>query len=339
MEPTMKPDDGFVALPPILLGGVSEGDVVTFDAQNIEGGRLTTHRVTGQTPEGYITRGDANPFTDQQSGEPPVPRDRIVAEALQIYGHVVVIPNLGDYVEGIRAIFTSIGSRFGLGVNQVISFVLVASIAAYLIDETGATGEKRTDRSISRPTGFSGLILVGGAAALVLASATMSMTAGGGAIALPYDSVPPNEADRGGIPAGTTQNASIELTNGGLVPMTAVLSTDDPNATLARERVYLGPQSNATVNVSITAPAEPGDYEVTVERQQYLAVLPGSVLSALSNTSHWLAVAVVNLLLAGVVAAFGAVLVGGGRVRLRPTRAVPAEVGLLRWLRSFYTRR
>jgi hypothetical protein len=165
------------------------------------------------------------------------------------------------------------------------------------------------------------------------------MTATSGAIALPYDSVAPGDMSQGGIPAATTQNASVELTNGGLVPMTAVLSTDDPNATLGREQVYLGPQSNATVNVSITAPAKPGEYEVSVERQQYLAVLPGGVLSTLSSAGHWLAVAVVDLLLAGVVAAFGAMLVGGGRVRLRPTRAVPTEVGLLRWVRSLYTRR
>ena len=98
MSSTMEPSDGFVALPPALLGGVNEGDIVTFNAQQIENGRLTTHRVVGKTPEGYITRGDANPFNDQQAGEPPIPRDRIVAEALQINGQVVVIPNLGEIV-------------------------------------------------------------------------------------------------------------------------------------------------------------------------------------------------------------------------------------------------
>jgi signal peptidase len=313
--------------------------VVTFDARTIGDGRLTTHRVVGERPEGYITRGDGNTFTDQQSGEPVVAGDRIVAEAVQVNGQVLVIPNLADYVDAIRKVFASIGIRLGLSVNQVIAFILVGALAAYLLDETGAAGEKRTVRSAGRTTGLSGPLLVGGSVALVLAIATLTMTAGTGAIALPYDSVGPSEAGERGIPTGTTQNASVELRNGGLVPMTAVLSTDDPNATLSTNRVHLGPQSNATVNVSITAPSEPGSYEVTVERQQDLAVLPGFVLSSLSNAGHWLAVAVVNLLLAGVVGAFGAVLVGGGRVRLRPTRSVPAEVGLLRWLRSFYTRR
>lgn len=317
MEPTMEPGDGFIAVPPALLGGVQEGDVVTFDAQTIEGGELTTHRVVGQTSEGYTLRGDANPFTDQQGGEPPVPRERIVAEALQIGGHVVVISALGEYVELVRGVFTSIGARFGLSGTQVSTFVIVATLSAYLF--TGTASENRTDRSTdrspSRSTGTSGSLLIAGAVALVLVAATLSMTVAGGVIAVPYDSVEPG-IERGGITTGTTQNASVELTNAGLVPMTAVLSTDDSNATLTRERIYLAPRSKQAVNVSITAPTKPGEYEVAVVNRQYLAILPGPVLSELASVSHWLAVAVVDLLLTGLVALCGAKLVGFGRVRL-----------------------
>ncbi len=336
MAPTMEPGDGFVALPPVFLGGVDEGDVVTFDAQNIEGGRLTTHRVVGETSEGYITRGDANPFTDQQGTEPPVPRDRIVAEALQIGGSVVVIPNLGSGVEAARGVFAAVGDLVGLGADQVVAFVLVALLVAYLLDEGGAAGGRRTERSTRRATGFSGLLFVGGAVALVLFSATLSMTAASGVMAVPYDSVDPTGADRGGIPAGTTANTSIELRNGGIVPMTAVLNTPNSNADLATERVALGPRGNRSVNLSITAPPTPGEYEVTVERRQYLAVLPGWLLAELSGINHWLAVLVIDLLLASVVGLVGARLVGFGRVRLRSGRSVPFEIGLVRWLRSLY---
>jgi signal peptidase len=339
MAPTMEPGDGFVAVPPELTGGVTEGDVVVFDAETIEGGRLTTHRVVGRTSDGYVTRGDANPVTDQQGGEPPVPRERVVAEALQIGGHVVVIPRLGEGVGAIRELFATVGGWFGLSVNQVVAFALVGLLTAYLLNETGAGGADRTDRSVSRNTGFSGVLLIGGAVALVVVVATLSMTAASGATTLPYDSVGPGAADRGGIPAGTTANASVELTNGGLVPMTATLSTDDPNATLATERIYLPPQSARSVNVSIAAPAEPGSYEVRVDRRQYLAVLPGGVLSALSSASHWLAVAVVDLLLVAVVGLLGHALVGTGRVRLRPERDVRIETLVIRWLRSLYADR
>jgi signal peptidase len=338
MAPTLDSGDGFVGLPPALLGGVSEGDVVTFESRTIEGGRLTTHRVVDETPEGYVTRGDANAFTDQQAGEPPVPRDRIVAEALQVGGHVVVIPNLGEYVAALRGLFAALGSRFGLGVNQVVAFVLAASIAAYLLDERGAAGGKRAERSTGRRDGVSGLLVVGGAVALVVATATVSMTVASGAVALPYDSVNPGDPGQGGIPAGTTENGSVELRNGGLVPMTAVLSTESPNAGLARERVSLGPRTSRTVNVSITAPAEPGNYEVTVARHQYLGVLPAGLLAGLAAAHPWLGVVAVDLLLAVVVGGFGLAVLGRGRVRFRSRRPVPPDVSVRRRLRSLYRR-
>ncbi len=83
MSPTLEPGDGFVAVPAALAGPIEEGDVVTFRAEQLHGGGLTTHRVVGETERGYVTRGDANPFTDQDGVEPPVKDDQIVAVAWQ----------------------------------------------------------------------------------------------------------------------------------------------------------------------------------------------------------------------------------------------------------------
>jgi len=88
MEPTIQTGDGFVVLPPAVTGDVSAGDVVVFDARELEGGGLTTHRIVNETDDGYITQGDANPFTDQDDSEPPVSDDQIVAVAWQPNGQV-----------------------------------------------------------------------------------------------------------------------------------------------------------------------------------------------------------------------------------------------------------
>ncbi len=72
MEPTIDTGDGFVAIPSELTDDPEPGDVIVFEATNIQGGGLTTHRVVEETSQGYVTRGDANPFTDQDSGEPHV---------------------------------------------------------------------------------------------------------------------------------------------------------------------------------------------------------------------------------------------------------------------------
>src|SRR6056297_3527746 len=103
MEPTMDAGDGFVAIPSAVSGDVEEGDVVVFQARELHDGGLTTHRVVDETEGGYVTKGDANPFTDQDGGEPPVTDGQIVANALQIEGTVVTIPHLGTVVMGIQS--------------------------------------------------------------------------------------------------------------------------------------------------------------------------------------------------------------------------------------------
>ncbi len=52
MEPTIETGDGFVAVPSDLTGDPEPGDVVVFDAEELEGGGLTTHRIVEETEQG-----------------------------------------------------------------------------------------------------------------------------------------------------------------------------------------------------------------------------------------------------------------------------------------------
>jgi len=59
------------------------GDVILFKSP--QHGRLVVHRVVNVAPEGYITKGDANPVPDFK----PVPRRNVVGRV------IIVIPYLG----------------------------------------------------------------------------------------------------------------------------------------------------------------------------------------------------------------------------------------------------
>ncbi|OYR76614.1 signal peptidase I, partial [Halorubrum ezzemoulense] len=142
MQPTLSPGDGFVAIPAQIAGGISPGDVVTFDAQEIQGGGLTTHRVVEETERGYVTRGDNNPFTDQDGGEPIVQDADVVAKALQVGGGVVVIPHLGTVAMGFQSALQSaqtwlavtFGVRSFQGTQGLAYIVFGLSIVAYAVD-------------------------------------------------------------------------------------------------------------------------------------------------------------------------------------------------------------
>ncbi|MGM0605864.1 MAG: S26 family signal peptidase, partial [Halobacteriota archaeon] len=45
MAPTLEPSDGYVAVPMFFAGEIRERDVILFEAQELGGGELTTHRV------------------------------------------------------------------------------------------------------------------------------------------------------------------------------------------------------------------------------------------------------------------------------------------------------
>lgn len=83
ISPTQSEDDSSAAIPSQVADPIEEGDVIVFEAEEIQGGGLTTHRVVDETDREYITKGDNNAFTDQDNNEPPVKRTQVVAKALQ----------------------------------------------------------------------------------------------------------------------------------------------------------------------------------------------------------------------------------------------------------------
>ncbi|WP_267641122.1 signal peptidase I [Haloarchaeobius amylolyticus] len=97
MAPTIEPYDGYLLVP---AGEVATGDVVTFWSDQQD--EFVTHRVVGVTDEGLVTKGDANPTTDQASGHPPVDRADVTGKVLRVDGSVVTIPGFGRGVETLR---------------------------------------------------------------------------------------------------------------------------------------------------------------------------------------------------------------------------------------------
>jgi signal peptidase len=95
MAPTLSPGDGYL----LVAGDVSVGDVVTY--RTVDGGYVT-HRAVGRTDGGWLTRGDANPATDQAAGAPPVPDERVVGRVLSVGGTPLSVPGLGPLTDALN---------------------------------------------------------------------------------------------------------------------------------------------------------------------------------------------------------------------------------------------
>jgi signal peptidase len=328
MEPTLEPGDGFVAVPSAVSGDVEQGDVIVFRAEELQGGGLTTHRVVGETREGYVTQGDANPFPDQDGGEPPVKDGQIVAEALQVGGEVVVIPNLGTLVTGLRDGFAAVqrelaiasGSRSLLGTSGLAYILLGFSLLLYVYDLFTSRGEQRDygrNHADGREDGISPALVVAVLAAMLVASATAAMVVPAGTQEFGVVSAEFTSENPTVIEQGTSSTLPYTVPNGGLLPIVTYIEPASDGVAISPERVRIAGRSSATVEMTLSAPPETGYYRRFVVEHRYLAVLPASVLDTLYELHPWLPIVVIDAGLAGMTALVGVVLLGGRRVRVR----------------------
>ncbi|GAB7013190.1 signal peptidase I [Halolamina salina] len=342
MEPTLEPGDGFVAVPDAVAGDVEEGDVIVFRAEELQGGGLTTHRVVGETERGYITQGDANPFTDQDGDEPPVKEGQIVAEALQIGGSVVVIPNLGTVVTGLQSSFGAVqqrlavltGSRALLGTQGLAYALLGLSALLYLYDLVAGGGEARDrSRDRDRDQGISPALVVVVLAGVLVASATAAMVVPAGTQQFGVVSAEFASENPTVIRQGESATVPYTVPNGGLLPIVTYLEPGSEGVTVSPDRVRVAGRERATVEMTLSAPDETGYYRRFVTERRYLAVLPGPVIDTLYGVHPWLPIVVIDAGLAGFVALLGLVVLGGRRVRVRERDSRHSRAGWRRLLR------
>ncbi len=325
MADTMDPGDGFVAVPAAVAGSPDQGDVVTFRAEELQGGGLTTHRIVGETERGYITQGDANPFPDQDGNEPPVKNAQIVAHALQINGNVLVIPHLGTAVGAVQGAFQRVqqqlaaitGMRSFLGGQGLAYLLLALSVALYVVDLLMDDGRPERSRSRERDDGLDeSLILVALAAMLVIsATAAMVVPAGTqsfGVVSAEFDSERPTV-----IPAGESTEIEYQVPNGGLVPTHVYLEAASDGVSIEPSQLYVGGRVTETTTLTLRAPSETGYYRRFVAEHRYLAVLPEPLISTLYDLHPWAPIVVIDGLLAGLIYGIGKTVLRGRRVRLR----------------------
>jgi signal peptidase len=342
MSPTLEPGDGFVAVPAALSDDVETGDVIVFDAEMLNGGGLTTHRVVGVTDNGYITKGDANPVTDQDGDEPVVQRGQIKAEALQVGGDVVVIPQLGALVTGVQDAISEVqrqlaivtGSRSLLGTQGLAYLLFGTGVLVYVLSVLFSGGDGRNPRERTRKDGTVDyrLVLVGLTVILVVV-ATAGMTLGGGTQEFRMVSSSSDAPGPSVVPAGESETVNYRVPGGGFLPTVVFLDSDSERLDVEPRELYVasGQQGNATV--TLRAPQSTGFFPQYLTEHRYPGILPRELIRALYDVHPWVPIVVIDALLGVGFLAFGAALLGTGPIRIR-SRESPSILSRVRnWFR------
>lgn len=334
MSPTMEPGDGFVPVPTQIAGPVENGDVVTFEAQELHGGGLTTHRIVEKTDRGYITQGDGNPFRDQDNEEPPVKRPQIVAKALELNGKVIVIPQFGTVVEGIQSVLKTgqqkvelfLGTGSTVSTQTLAGSIFIATLLWYLVGERRENATARGERDRSRETGSNTRLILGGCAALLVLSATAAMVGPAGSheygiVSASFDSDRPTV-----IPQGESQAIPYPVDNSGLLPIVSYVKPASKGVAVEPQELTVQPRSLDNATITLQAPSETGYYRRYVREHRYLAVLPKPVIDTLYVIHPWTPILAIDLLIGGLFYTFGRKIIGVGRIRNR-SRSVDAGSG------------
>ncbi|TYL38350.1 S26 family signal peptidase [Natronococcus pandeyae] len=347
MEPAMDAGDGFVAVPSAVTGSPSEGDVVVFDARELHDGGLTTHRVVGETDEGYVTKGDANPFTDQDGGEPPVRDGQIVAVAWQINGEAVTIPHLGTAIMGVHGAMESgyglfasaLGLTTALEGDNLGAMLVALGVAlfgvGFLLDH-GGPHRRDTTRSTSRENvyafwGTLALVLF-----LVVGLATAAMVVPAGTYEYAVVSTESPTDDPQVLAPGGTSELTRAVDNAGYVPVVVVHEAESGGIEADPGWQTVGPRDSGETALSLSAPESTGEYTRHVGEHRYLAVLPPSVLVWLHGVHPLAAIAAVDLVVVGVVVGATLLLFGRGDFRIRTAgNHVPFSTRMRRRLRRW----
>jgi signal peptidase len=333
MAPTLDPGDGFIAIPSLFTDSVEQGDVIVFRAKEIQGGGLTTHRVVDETDRGYITRGDANAITDQQGGEPVVREPQIVAEALQIGGHVVVVPNLGDGLHFLRESTATAQRRLAIALGRksmvdsstLLWGVTAGSFVGYFLLGHFTRDDRDRSRSglRSRDTGRNSRYLVGAITLVLVCGLTLPMVVPTGTTEFNIVSASFESDQTDVVQAGEKTTQVSDVSNPGLVPVVVYFESKESGVDVEPRRLRLAPRTTQRVSVTLHAPEETGSYRRYVGQYRYLAVLPPSILDTLYEFHPVAPVIAIDALVGIPFYLIGINLVGGGRVRRRsrPTRS------------------
>lgn len=254
MEPEISAGSTIFLVP---VANIVTGDVIVFHPAE-PGREMIVHRVVGETPEGYLTRGDAVAQTDQEMGEPPVNSDRTAGKALSFNGSVLQVNH-----------------------NQLIHLALALCLLLGLWAVASTTGTARKKRL--RVRHLQQFLLV-----FCVIIVLFSMIIGSASEAVPFlaSENPGTRPDH--IKIGEPGILDFKIRNRSPIP--SLVFVEGP---VNGSRELLSPFSGSQTAITVPACSAPGWHEVSIRKYTYPAVVPPVIIDRLYRLSPYLAMAVV----------------------------------------------
>ncbi|AFL94959.1 signal peptidase I, S26B family [Thermococcus cleftensis] len=261
MTPTINKGDLFFINP--LDRSPEVGDVIVFRV----GSTWTVHRVVAIIGDGYVTKGDNNVATDQQSHSiPPIEKDQIGGTVIAPGGRVITVPEVGNYIEN------GLSDR---GKILLGALLIIVGILAFGSGEARRRGERKRFITLK----FKTLYLL--ASSFLLLMIAVSIFVSWEVIPVEY-SVTSAVGDREGwYGPGEEFQTEITVKNNNMYPMRYYVSAPEPVTEVSSPEFALSRGGEKDLTITITAPEVTAVYSTKVTLNAYPPLLPESIMEAL----------------------------------------------------------
>jgi signal peptidase len=266
------------------------GEIALFESNEYD--RPVLHRLVARTEDGtaFVTQGDANDRTDQETGSPAVTPDQIYGTVPTIAGHPIVIPLLGRLVTN-PVLFAGVWGVLGLS-------LLYSTTGGETVRETVASVPLRVH-----------VVVLGVVIAVALPTAVLWAPAIADAHILTTTTAPADDPSL--VRPGETGRRTVVVSS---PVMWSLHQTVHVSGDLHLEATEANPGSDAMVVTVANEPAkEPTVHRGTITVYSYPAVLPAGAIAALAAIHPAVAAFATAIVLGGAVVLLGFVLIDPGR--------------------------
>ncbi|MDF2538655.1 MAG: signal peptidase [Herbinix sp.] len=273
---------------------VQIGDIVVFkdkEGQLSSQGYIVHRIVEGNDETGYITKGDANDYTDQASGGTGrIQRGWIFSKVITIGKQPLKIPLIGYlplWMEELQ--------------STPYIMPLIAIILAAIIGVSEYLNSKKKKRTRKKRNGLElqFVYFFAGITISIIMGATMLVSSE--RIMVPYEvsDVAPgvlSGSNIGIIMVGEEITKPLsELNNRSFLPIVATITTKDKQLSFQNPLTKLKTGNTLEADMTLKA-AKAGQYNSMIYVSMFYPFLPGKLIYYLANKSYWLALIAVSLL-------------------------------------------
>lgn len=278
-----------VFIKPASKNSIQIGDMIVFSTnKNVSDNKLVLHRVVdGNATEGFITKGDANDFLDQDMGFDKVMPENIYSKVITINNNPVKIPVLGHISLWAENLFSR---------SFLLPVIAIAVVTVLLTAQPMAKKRKKRKKSrLDMPLLYflTGLVMM-----IIFGS---SMLASSRLIYIPYEVSEKTEGAISGSNIGiikkgaTIENKHIStVSNKGFYPLLVSVTSKDNQLSFDHSTLLLKPGQEIKINTNVNA-ADIGQYNSTIYVGLFMPFLPLTFIHRLAEVNFWFALLAVSL--------------------------------------------